>query len=270
MRKIQSPSNPRVKETLRIRDRGSRCGRDVFVIEGPNLVEACLAEGPGSGLVRVFATAGFIARNRALTERLKRKEVELLEVSPAVLGKLSTTVTPQGIAALAYCKHPGLEALSLKGVTVVCDGIQDPGNLGAIIRTSDALGCDAVVVLEGSCDPFAPKALRATAGSVFSIPVVPGLRQRLPELLMRKGARLVASDPHGGVPLHRADLSPPVAVVFGSEAAGVSPVVGGAATLRVNIPIRAGAESLNVSASAAIVIYEAARQATKGGKQRSR
>jgi TrmH family RNA methyltransferase len=270
MRKIQSPANPLVKEALRIRDRGARCGRDAFIIEGPNLVAACLAEGRRSGLVRVFATADFIAQNSALTRRLKKKEVELLEVNPAVLRKLSTTVTPQGIAALAYYRPPVLEALSLKGVTVVCDGIQDPGNLGAIIRTSDALGCDAVVVLEGSCDPFMPKALRATAGSVFSIPVVPGQRERLPELLRQKGVRLVASDPHGGVPLAGADLSPPVAIAFGSEAAGMSPVIESAAGVRVNIPIRARAESLNVSASAAIVIYEAARQASKGRKRMSR
>lgn len=261
MKKLQSSANPFIKEAVRIREKRSHFGRDAFLVEGPNLVAAAMGSAYCS-VSRVFATGDFMGRHPELMKKAGTFKAEILEVTDALMKKLSSTEAPQGVVAVASCRPPGVEALSLTGVSVVCDGIQDPGNLGSIIRSADAFGCDAVFLLEGTCDAFSPKALRATAGSVFHIPVIDAARAVLPELLKKKGLRLVASDPHAEVPLEGAALVPPLAMVFGNEAGGIDADILARADLRARIPTPGRAESLNVSVAAAIFLYEARRGAS--------
>ncbi|MCK4910808.1 MAG: RNA methyltransferase, partial [Thermodesulfovibrionales bacterium] len=143
---------------------------------------------------------------------------------------------------------------------VVFDGVSDPGNLGTMIRTADASGASGVIVLEGTCDVFGPKALRASAGSVFNIPIMHSKRENVLEELKAMGIRIAATVPEGGEDLYNVKLVPPLAIVFGNESKGVGKEFMAQADLVVSVPVRGGAESLNVAAAAAVLLYEALRQ----------
>jgi TrmH family RNA methyltransferase len=262
-RKIESAKNPLVKEALKIKEKRSLYGHEAFLIEGPNLIEGAHKRTSRAALKRVFFTERFRQHDPALIARLERAGVEMFEVSERVISRLSDTETPQGIVAVASYRARGLEDIRVKGALVICDGIQDPGNLGAIIRTADATGADGVLLLPGTCDAFMPKALRASAGSIFRVPVLYVEREGLAGLLRKMGVRLAVTALDGADPLFDADLKGPIAFVFGNEASGVSAELKGASDLRLRIPLRGGAESLNVAASVAVCLYEALRQQMK-------
>ncbi|MEJ2695301.1 MAG: RNA methyltransferase [Candidatus Sulfobium sp.] len=152
-------------------------------------------------------------------------------------------------------------------MVVVLDGIKDPGNLGTIIRTSDAAGAHAVVLLPGTCDPFMPKPLRASAGSVFNIPVVETEIAPLMKWMKERSIKMTVTSPDATDILYDADLTYPGAFAFGNEAHGVSRELKEEADLTVKIPIYGGAESLNVASSAAICLYEAVRQRGSAGRR---
>jgi TrmH family RNA methyltransferase len=262
-RKIESLQNPLVKEALRIKDKRARYRHEAFLIEGLHLIEEALAKHSRVTLKRVFFTEGIERHDPALINRLQRAGLEIFEVTERIISRLSETETPQGIVAVSAYRPWKLEDIKLKGIAVLSDGIQDPGNLGSTIRTADAAGADAVVLLPGTCDPFMPKALRASAGSVFHLPIVYAERKQIIELLRKRGMRLVVTDLGAPQSLFDADLRPPVAFAFGNEASGVSPALRATADLTLRIPIRGSAESLNVAASVAVCLYEALRQSTK-------
>jgi TrmH family RNA methyltransferase len=256
-KKITSPSNPLVREILK--EKKERTG-GVLIVEGRRLIEMALTSGAGMG--RVFFTEAFRSKNGALLMRLSKKSSELIETSGHVLSKLADTETPQGIVAEVFREGRSLQELSLQDspLIVVCDSIRDPGNLGAIIRTADAAAADAVVLLPGTCDPFLPKGIRATAGSVFNLPVLFSEEAVLLEWLRKKSVGLAVSDVNASLSIFDADLSRPLAFVFGNEAAGVSGHLKGKSDMRVRIPMPGRAESLNVATAAAICLYEAVRQ----------
>jgi TrmH family RNA methyltransferase len=263
-RKLGSREHPLVKETVRIREKRRLHRHEAFLLEGPNLVTSAL----GAGRVRirrVFLVHAFINQNQALVSRLTKEAVELIEVSPPVMKKLASTETPQGITAVASYRMPELEDLALTGLLVVCDGVQDPGNLGTLIRSADAFGVEGVVLLPGTCDAFSPKTLRATAGSVFGVPIVHAERKGLLESFKARGVRLIATFPGKGTDIAKADLAPPLAFALGNESEGISKPLMSRASLSVRIPIRKAAESLNVAVSASICLYEAARRLRRTG-----
>lgn len=262
-RKIESTQNPLVKEALKIKEKRSLYGHEAFLIEGPNLIEGALKRASRAALKRVFFTERFRQHHPALIGRIGKAGPEMFEVAERVIARLSDTEAPQGIVAVSSYRPWGLEDIRVKGSLVICDGIQDPGNLGAIIRTADAAGADGVVLLPGTCDAFMPKALRASAGSIFNVPVLYVEREGLTGLLRKKGVRLAVTALDGTDPLFDTDLRPPIAFVFGNEASGVSPELKKASDLNLRIPLRGGAESLNVAASVAVCLYEAMRQHEK-------
>jgi len=179
-----------------------------------------------------------------------------------VISKLSDALTSQGIAAVVSMQPSVIDEIKLSNqpLIVVCDGIQDPGNIGTIIRTADAVSADAVVLLEGCCNPFNPKAVRSTAGSIFNIPVVLTTSGRLLQYLKSKNISLYASAAAGSMLLFDADLRRAAALAFGSEAHGLSPEITASAKHSIAIPITGRAESLNVASAAAVCLYEALRQ----------
>jgi TrmH family RNA methyltransferase len=185
-------------------------------------------------------------------------------VSEHIFSKISETQNPQGILIVVR-KHqytfgdllitPGLAFI------VVLDGIQDPGNVGAILRLADAAGCSGAILTSGCADLFASKTVRSTMGSLFRLAVVEHMDQQ--ELLTQLTAGdipLVATAMEAGVVYHEAPLSGQLAIAFGNEGQGISDVLLAGATQRIFIPIYGGAESLNVATAAAVVLYEAARQ----------
>lgn len=262
-KKITSTSNPLIREILK--EKKERTG-NTLIVEGRRLIETALASKAGIG--KVFFTDTFQSKNEAFLAELSGRSSELIETSDHVLSRLADTETPQGIVAEVSHKSRKLTGLSLQGIPliVVCDGIQDPGNLGTIIRTSDAAGADAVILLPGTCDPFLPKGIRATAGSIFNLPVLSSQPEELVEWLRKESISLMVSDVHASVSIFDADMRAPLALVFGNEAAGVSEYLKSRGKMLVKIPIPGKAESLNVGTSAAICLYEAVRQRRGGSR----
>jgi TrmH family RNA methyltransferase len=261
-RKITSPSNPQIRKSIEMLEAGRKHIPRTLLIEGPHLIEPALSA--GANITCVFFTGSFgeTKEGSRILTILSRNVPEIFEVASRILGKIAATKTPQGIVAIGTYTPLSLKELPLveKPLLILVDGIQDPGNLGTIIRTSDAAGADGVLLLPGTCDPFMAKTVRATAGSIFNIPVVDTDRQDLLEWIREKKIHLAVTAADASKSVFDADLDVPVALVFGNEARGVSEPLRKAADLVVKIPIHGKAESLNVATSAAICLYEAVRQ----------
>ncbi|MDX9714635.1 MAG: RNA methyltransferase [Dissulfurispiraceae bacterium] len=258
--KITSISNPIIKAVVKLRERPSREGG--FLIEGPHLLQSALLS--DQRIHNIFFTSAFSKKSegRRLLKKAEADNVRLIEVDEALISKISDAVTSQGVAAVV-----DMPAISLAGITlsalpliVVCDGLQDPGNLGTIIRTADAAGADAVVLLSGCCNPYNPKSVRSTAGSIFNIQVVSSSVSEFIDYALSGGISICCSSARGSMSVFEADLLKPLAMVFGSEAHGIDESIVSAAGFSVAIPMQGGTESLNVASSAAVCLYEAVRQ----------
>lgn len=251
---IESRQNPLIKEAMRIKDRKEK---GYLLIEGEHAIEmACTSR---FKIIRVFFSKNY--KNSKFLKRLS-KGAEIIETSEKIISALSETEHPQGIVAVSTYETSRLEDLPLEKepLLVVCDRIQDPGNLGTIIRTADAAGASGIIILPGTCDPLMPKVIRSSAGSIFNILVVFSQLIPLEIFLKTKKIRLIVTIPSSEKTIYDLDLRGPVAFVFGNEARGVSPELIRAADELVSIPLIGKAESLNVSVAASICIYEAVRQ----------
>lgn len=188
--------------------------------------------------------------------------VRLLRCSDRLFAGASGTEAPQGIAALVHPRSYRWEDL-LAGtpLVVILIGVQDPGNVGTAIRSAEAFGATGAVACRGTAHPLAPKALRASAGSAFRLPLIAGVD--LASCLARLGnahVRVYAASLSGGLSPEEADLRNPVALLIGSEGAGLSREIESVADARLRIPLAAGVDSLNAAVAASVLLYEAARQ----------
>lgn len=260
---VTSTANPLIKEALRIKERRGGHGDAAFLIEGTHLIEMALAS-PAACLQQVFLTEDFSASGdgQRLLKRLKDAAVKLVETSRQVIEKISDTETPQGIAAVLSLETVALDTVALAAMplVVVCDGIRDPGNIGTIIRTADAAGADAVLMTPGTCDAFMPKAIRASAGSIFALPVLSVGEEEIVQFLAGRRIRLYAADVRGPHSLYEMDFRASAAIAFGNEAHGLGDALLGKADVKFKIPVIGRAESLNVAMAASVSLYEAVRQ----------
>ena len=263
--RITSSSNPKIKEVMAIKRRKSGAGHASFIIEGPHLLEMALAADTSMSEVFFAETFGKKEEGQRTLEKLSKCSAAIYEIADHLLHKLAETETPQGIVAVAARKTLHLDGLQLRDhpLLVVSDGIQDPGNLGTIIRTADAAGVDGVVILPGTCDVYMQKVIRATAGSLFNIPVAHAAVDELLDWLRAHKMNLAVTVSGAENSFFEVDLDKPAAFVFGNEAHGVQDRLRKAADMLLSIPIYGRAESLNVAASAAICLYEAVRQRRK-------
>ncbi len=257
---ITSPSNPVLKDIRRAVARGSLTADGLLVAETFHLLEEALRS--KLPVPMVLAAAGV----RSIVEsRLGGLEnVRVVVAADSVLQEISGTETAQGVIALVRPPQWKLQDL-FAGIplVVILDGVQDPGNAGAIVRAAEAFGATGVVFLKGSVSPFNTKTIRASAGSLFRLPFVSGVEaQSVSSALRERKLCLYAADPRGKLALARADLRGPAALVVGSESQGVGETFRQKSeTLR--IPTR-GVESLNAAQAAAVLLYEAARQRDAG------
>ena len=228
--------------------------------EGPKLLEEALAA--GATVETVFLDArDATEEQRALSERAARTGASVQELEPGVLGRVSDAVTPQPLAAIVTMLHVPLGSLPSDGLTVVCAGVQDPGNAGTVIRSASASGAGAVVFCEGAVDIYNPKVVRATAGTLFHLPVAAGTA--VEEVLGHYGELglpTVGTVVRGGLAHDDCDWTNPAVLVMGSESHGLPPEVGGRLDRLVTIPMDGAAESLNVAMAATVICFEAARQ----------
>ncbi len=246
--------------------RTARRRSGLILVEGPQALSSAVGR---LALHRVFVTGTAAERHRDLLGRLAEEGTELHLVDDAVAAALSETVTPQGIVGVAPVPAATLDDLpAAPRLVAVLVGPRDPGNLGTIIRTADAAGADAVLVTDEAADPFSGKAIRASAGSVFALPVVDDISTAAAiTALVGRGLAPLATTGAGVVDLDTALddglLTRPTAWLFGTEAVGLPVAVieqataSGGTSLRV--PVYGAAESLNVAAAAAVCLYASAR-----------
>jgi len=258
----------RVQRLRRLVDRRSaRADEGRFVIEGLNLLEEALKA--ATPIEAVYLDAGWSSdRLAALVARCYEQGARVFELEAGVLARVAGTVTPQPVIAVV-----GLPVFSLEDVrarhprlVLVCVDVRDPGNAGTVVRSAWAAGVDALVCCEGTVDVWNPKAVRASAGAVLHVPVVPaGPAAEVLAELGGWGLARLGTAAEGGTDYATTDLTRPTAFVLGNEAAGLAleelrPHLDGV----VSIPMAAGAESLNVGMVAAVLCFEAARQRRHG------
>lgn len=259
LRPVSSAQNALVKELRKAFFRGEPTADGAIAIDSVHLVEEALRS--GLRVRALFVSQSAQARAERLLPQLAAS-VDLLLLPDAVFAGVVSTESPQGIAALVKLKPAALDDLltAPSPLFVVAVGLQDPGNLGTIIRSAEAFGATAVVAAEGSVAPSNPKVIRASAGSLFRLPV---LRLKTAELIPRlrdAGFRLAATSPHKGTSLDQATLTGPLALLVGSEGAGLPHGLLKQVDDTIVIPHSSHVESLNAGIAASILLYEASRQ----------
>lgn len=278
---IKSGKNPFFKEVKGLKARKNRAQSRLFVIEGLRFVEEGIRAGvdiqslimtedfyrkvvegehDSSGSWQVIRD--YIRKN----EGLRRGEGGPVLFSENIFQEVCSTDNPQGVLAVVRIPYDtGLDAVASElenwSFVVVLDTLQDPGNMGTVIRTGDAAGVDCVILSEGCVDVYNPKTLRATMGSVFHVPVVKGGScLEIVKRLQEKGYKIFASHLEGSMSIFQADFSGKIAVVIGNEGRGIDDSVAKAADCLVKIPMPGKAESLNASVAAGILLYEVVRK----------
>jgi RNA methyltransferase, TrmH family len=244
--------------------RKARGRRGLALIEGVRLVEEALAAGVPFRGALVAPELARTARGTALVAELESHAIPVEEIGARGFAQLADTETPQGILAVIEPRRTQAADFVPRSdaVALVIDGVQDPGNVGTLIRTAHALGAAGTIVLRGTADPTSPKALRAAMGATFRHPIVSLDDNGFIAWARQHGVTLWAGAVDG-VPLHRAvegvGRNGPIAVIVGNEGAGIRPQLNAVAAQRVAIPLAQGAESLNVAVAAGILLYEVTR-----------
>jgi TrmH family RNA methyltransferase len=263
VRVVESKDNARLKELRKAlaaagrRTQGS-VGR--VGIEGPHLIAEALRA--GLRVTTIFVTQG---SEQSLDALPVPPETEILRLPAKLLHSALATETPQSIAALIEPPQwtwPHLLGTRPKGaeLVVVLAGIQDPGNLGTILRSAEAFGATGVVSLPGTVSAWNPKAVRASAGSVFRVPLLAASERECLEELHEAGVKILATTVRAAQPAERADMTGPVAIIIGNEGNGVADDLAAKADAGITIPCPGPVESLNAAVAASVLLYEAARQ----------
>ncbi len=263
MRTITSRRNP-VVATFRAAERSRRVNRQHLLLDGARLIDDAHRAGWPLQLAVFSSEAlqhadGRLAR---LAGRLESAGVAVNAVSAPVLSAISPVRSPGGAVALASHRPDRVErAFAGAGLVLAPVGVQDPGNLGAIIRAADAGSAAGVLVADGSADPFGWRALRGAMGSTFRLPVVDvGPAGSAIDAARAHGATVLAAVPRGGSSVYDVDLTRPSLVLMGAEGGGLAAGTAALADGRVSVPMRQSVESLNAAVAAALIVYEARRQ----------
>jgi RNA methyltransferase, TrmH family len=261
---LTSIRSPRVKAARQLAKRALRQRSRQFLAEGPQAVGEALAA--GGVVTQLFVTAPAQARYASLMELAAGQGADVHAVSGEVMSELAQTITPQGVLAVCQFIDVRLDQLASghPSLAVVLANVRDPGNAGTVLRTADAAGAGGVIFAGSSVDPYNSKCVRASAGSLFHLPVVTGPPVAdAVRALRERGLRVLAADGGAGTTLD--DLQPagllgrPTAWLFGNEAWGLPADVLGLADDVVAVPIYGRAESLNLAAAAAVCLYASAR-----------
>jgi TrmH family RNA methyltransferase len=256
---ISSLANPQVKALVRLRERRERDGTGRFLVEGYR--ELARAVEAGLALETVYACpALFLGGNEP--RLLSAAAAPVVELGEAAFRKVSYRDRPEGLLAVARQFPTGLDRLDLSGapLLLVVEAIEKPGNLGTMLRAADAAGATGVVVCDPTTDPFNPNVVRASLGTLFTVPLAMATSTDTIHHLRAHSVAAVATTPHTSMTLWEADLTGPCAVVIGTEQYGLSDAWLRAARDRVRIPMAGSADSLNAATAAGIALFEAVRQ----------
>ena len=252
---IASLQNPRVKHIVKLReDKRQRQKDGLMLVEGFDEIQLALSAGHEPRTL--LSSPELAARQMNVTS------AETLTVSRAVFEKMSSRENPDGWLGIFPIPHTTFADLTLSDtpLVIIAESIEKPGNLGAIMRTADAAGVDAVIVCGARVDVWNPNVVRASRGAVFCVPIVEGDNASALKWLKGRKVRVLAASPAGGEIYSNVNLRAPIAIAVGTEDEGLSDFWLRAADVKVKIPMMGKVNSLNVSVSTALIIYEAMRQ----------
>ncbi len=256
---ITSLHNPRIQAVRKLQSQGkTRREQGAFIIEGVRLAEEALQRNWASHLV--LYTDELDQRGKQVVGGFINRGVPAEEVSNSVMSSISETDTPQGLLAVLE-----LSRLSLPpepGFVLILDGLRDPGNLGAILRSAAAAGVEAVLLAQGCADAWSPKVVRAAMGAHFHLPIHSLTWPAIESIVRRheKPMTVYLADVSGGLVYTQADFCKPLALIIGGEAAGAGSTAASLAEARVHIPMPGGSESLNAAIAASLLVFEVVRQ----------
>ncbi len=257
---IASRQNPLVKQLCKLHSAKQRHQQQLFLLEGSHLLEAACEA--GYTLAVLCGTSAWQEHSPQLWQQACERAQRVETVTPEVLAAIATTVQPEGVvAAIARPQPSSLPTAPPRRLGLALERLQDPGNLGTLIRTAVATGVEQVWLSADSVDPDHPKVLRASAGAWFRLPltVSPDLGVTLKQA-REQGLRVIATVPRGGQDFWSLDWRPPSILLLGNEGAGLSGDLLALADDQVSIPLEPGVESLNVAIAAALLLYEVRRQ----------
>lgn len=268
---ISSTQNPKVKQVLDLRERKERDRSCNFLIEGyRELLRAVDAEWKISTLY--ICPELFLGSNeKALIQRIQNNGAQIIHCSENVFHKISYRDRPDGLLAIAPQRQRSLKDLEtlLKNkenpFLVVAEAIEKPGNLGTILRSSDAVGIDALILCDRCTDLFNPNVVRASVGTLFTVPVVESSSQETVDWLKKRGISILAATPAAESEFTEVNMNVPLAIALGTEQLGLSDIWMKQANLQVKIPMRGVADSLNVAMATTLMLYEALRQRRTAG-----
>ncbi|MBR0456529.1 MAG: RNA methyltransferase [Firmicutes bacterium] len=270
MKTIRSKDNPSYKEAVKLLRRKYRDQTGMFLIEGPRPVMDAIRS--GESLQTVFLSEEALEKKPSAASAAEELEDLCMKngcrcavLAEELFSRVSDTEHSQGVLAVA-CK-PGHRKIEDGTGVIILDRLQDPGNIGTIIRTAEAAGFGTLIAIKGTGDIYAPKTVRAAAGSLLRVNVFEGLETgEAVRLCREQGIRIIASDLEGSVEYTTADLTGDIALVIGNEGSGVSNEIRQAADSKVRIPMEGTIESLNAAVAAGLLMYESVRQRRAAGK----
>ncbi|NRA89598.1 MAG: RNA methyltransferase [Simkaniaceae bacterium] len=263
---ISSLQNPRVKQAVKLREKRERDRSQSFLIEGYRELYRGVKGGvPIAALF--YSPQHFLGSNEsALIEEIRSHGAPVMEVSKAVFEKMSYRDRPDGLLAIASQTYLSLNDLisafekNRPPFFVIAESIEKPGNLGTILRSSDAAGVDALIVCDQCTDVFNPNVVRASVGTLFTVPVVQASSEETIKWLKSRGVKTVAATPDAPSSFTKTNLSGPIAIAVGTEQLGLSKNWMENADIQVSIPMNGVADSLNVATATTLLLYEVLRQ----------
>lgn len=259
---ITSAKNPRIRDAIRLRDARHRRKQGRILIDGVREISRALAAGIVPAELYFCESLCQTSAAGDLLRRAEAQGAEMIRVAEPVLEKLAFGNRTEGMVAVAPTPDAGLAGLSPPGgaLIAVLEGVEKPGNVGAVLRSADAAGLSAVIVADGGTDLFNPNAIRASLGTIFTVPVAEATSEETLRWLNERKFTIFAARVDGAVLYTEADYTGSSAVVFGSESKGLSDLWASGRVQAVRLPMLGAADSLNVSVTAAVIFYEAIRQ----------
>ena len=257
---ITSAQNPKIKRLLQLQQKSSeRRKAGLFVVEGIREVERCVEKG--------YEIDTIFYLNKPMAENIseiieKNKDIKLFEVSPTIYEKIAYRGSTEGVIAEVKTKDKTLKDLNLSKnpLVVVLESVEKPGNLGAILRSADAAGADALIVCDPLTDLYNPNLIRNSTGAIFSVPCVACTSEECIKFLKENNIQILTAQLQDSELYYDTDMKRGTAIVMGTEATGLTDIWRKAADAHIRIPMLGITDSLNVSVSAAILLYEAVRQ----------
>jgi TrmH family RNA methyltransferase len=259
---ITSVKNPRIKEAMRLRDRRGRDRQGRILVDGLRECLRAIDAGLNGGELFVCAEHLDERQRVAIDENLRDSPVQMTRVTDEVFRKIAYGNRAEGVVLVTPRPDTALQNLQLghNPLVAVLEHVEKPGNLGAVIRTADAAGVSAVIVVDGGTDLYNPNAIRASLGAIFKMPIAAGTADETIEWLRSRDVTMFATRVDGAVNYTNADFRKPAAIVLGSESLGLSDRWRDEDMPAIMVPMLGVVDSLNVSATAAVLFYEAVRQ----------